>query len=148
MTRLVATRGQRGAVICAQPSCRRELPGIGRMEGEYIWPDEEAHEPYLFMAEGWHLGHDGIWRMTPRGLRRRAFLSGRVQDVRRHAHAALTVEDLDDLGGPKGRIARVLPSVVICPFCGTPQRLDPDVLGVAPRANSHATYTQTDRLQD
>jgi hypothetical protein len=112
---------------------------------------EEVHQPYLFMAEGWHQGEDGVWRVTQRGLRDRAFLSGRSPDMRRHFRPPLTPDDEIGLRGVKGREAHHLPSVAICPFCGTPQRLDPGVLSVDPFAwdgGPAHTYAPTEERQD
>jgi hypothetical protein len=104
------------------------MPGVWRMK-EGRWPDE----PYLFLADGWHRGDDGTWRVTPRARRRRDFLSGRVHDVRRQG-PNLTPTDLDaPRGSARGEIAHYLPSPAVCPFCGTPQLLDPTALGVGSR---------------
>jgi hypothetical protein len=113
------------------------MPGIWRMQEGWTWPDE----PYLFMAEGWQQGEDGIWRVNQRARQRHGFLSGRVHDVRRHPNpsppnraSSTSPTDMDaPRGSAKGQIAHHLPSLAVCPFCGTPQRLEPAVLGVAPR---------------
>lgn len=158
MTKLVATRGPHGTVTCAQPSCRRDLPGIWCMEGD--WPGADGYPvPYLFMPAGWQQGDwdsvargpnhpDGIWRVTQRGLRSHDFLSGRAPDVRRDFHAVLTPEDLINRGGVKGQIAHYLPSVAICPFCRTRQWLDPDVLGVDPLAYESGSPVSTYALPE
>ncbi len=99
------------------------------MQAGLVWPDE----PYLFLADGWHRGADGIWRLTPHARQRRDFLSGRRPDARRSS-ARLTPTDLDaPRGSARGEIANYLPSPAVCPLCGTPQQLDPTALGVDPR---------------
>lgn len=136
MTTLVARCGPNGTVICAQPSCRRELPGIWRMQPR-AWDTDD--QPYLFMVEGWQPGKDGVWRVTPRGRRGRAFLRGGVTDLRRHSQRdqvrsnSATPFDLEARpGSARGQPAADLPGVAVCPLCRTPQRLDPAVLDVVP----------------
>lgn len=138
MTRLVATLGPHGTITCAQPSCRSELPGIWRVEGG-VWTDDDPAR--LFMAQGWHRRKDGILSVSRRARGNRAFLGGRAPDARRHFHAQLTPMDTsaapDDV---MGHLVVHLPSVAICPFCGTPQQLDPDVLGVETSVLNDVVY--------
>ncbi|MGC8635404.1 MAG: hypothetical protein ACP5VP_12265 [Candidatus Limnocylindrales bacterium] len=98
--------------------------------------------PYLFLSDAWHRGRDGIWRVTAHARRSRGFLGGRTGTSTRHgvAHmeatlgANMTPTDLEAAPGQvRGEVAHHLPSPAVCPFCGTPQWLDPAVLGVDPK---------------
>jgi hypothetical protein len=105
--------------------------------------------PWLFMAEGWHRRKDGTWCMTPRARRLGAFLSGRATDARRHFHAELTPSDLTAARGDvMGHAVTHLPALAICPFCGTPQQLDPQVLGVDETGTDLVLYAGLDERED
>ena len=138
-SRLVAARGLHGTIGCAQPSCRRELPGIWHPDMLDEWPAElvglfpsdggPATKTLLYIAVGWRPGDDGIWRVTERGRRRGDFLSGRARPFR---NVPDTVEPVT--GGRANRSGRfrgqivpnLLSAVAECPFCHAPQRLDAD----------------------
>lgn len=132
MTRLHARPGSRGALICGQPSCGRELPGVYRMgpSSSHGVPDDMA---WLFLAIGWVPGDDGLWELSRRARRNRAFLDGRVPDARRRADLQDTVGLTPGPDGMVGHVAPDVPCGIVCPRCGTPQQLDPNVLGVEPR---------------
>ena len=132
MTRLLAASGSSGAVICGQPSCRRALPGVYRMEPLSINLVPDAR--WLFLALGWVRREDGLWELSPRARRTRDFVAGRNPDARRRAD----LQNVIGLGaGPDdmiGHVAPELPSEIVCPHCGSPQRLEPFVLRVARRS--------------
>jgi hypothetical protein len=93
-------------------------------------PDER----WLFLAIGWVRREDQPWELSPRARRTRDFIDGRIPDARRRA-------DLQNMigltAGPDdmiGHVAPELPGEIICPRCGSPQRLDPYALRVASRA--------------
>jgi hypothetical protein len=91
--------------------------------------------PWLFLGFGWQWDEGNIWRVTDRAHQDADFMAGRKGDARRHEprpHDPLAASD-----GAHGFRPHNLPIVIVCPFCGAPQRLMPRLLGVDPHRHEH-----------
>ncbi len=135
--KLAARRGRNGTVECNRPSCSRTLPGAWRVAGDG-WATEKD-VIFLFLGFGWQWDDVDVWRVTKRAQANADFMAGRRGDARRHEtrpHDPLAVDD-----GALGFYPFNMPIVAICPYCDTPQRLEPDVLGVGRNEHEHRMTT-------
>jgi len=90
---------------------------------------------WLFLGYGWQWDDAGVWRVTDRAKADRDFMAGRHGDSRRHE-----MRPHDPLPGTDGAFGfrpHNLPVTIVCPRCGTPQRLDARILDVDPHLHEH-----------
>jgi len=88
---------------------------------------------WLFLARGWQWNEADVWRLTECARSDADFRAGRARDARRHDPRIWSPE------GAEGFRPLRLPTVVVCPGCQTPQRLEARDLGLDPFDHKHAT---------
>ena len=95
------------------------------------------------MALGWAEDDGRVWHVTDRARKNADFMAGRRGDARRRPglpHGTREGDEHDYVSALDSSLGvePELPIVVVCPHCGTPQRLEPTALGV--RSNAPPTF--------
>lgn len=92
-------------------------------------------QPWLFLGQGWTWDDKGRWIVTPRAMGNADFMAGRRGDAKRGPWRAH--DPIDSAIGAEGWRPHNLPVVIVCPFCSTPQRLEPTLLAIGANQHEH-----------
>ncbi len=102
-------------------------------------PSITQRDRWLFMGTGWQWDDAGTWRVTERARADADFMRGRRGHSRRHENRPH--DPVLPSQGAEGFRPQELPTPVVCPHCGTPQRLDPEALALEPWQHEHSLST-------
>lgn len=103
-------------------------------------PSVSQHDRWLFMGTGWQWDDAGTWRVTERAKADADFMRGRRGHSRRHENRPH--DPVLPSQGAEGFRPQELPTPVVCPHCGTPQRLDPEALALDPWHHEHSVMSR------